>query len=98
MIEDLPAPPRAVVFDADAQDWIDITSTDVIEGMLRQLRARGVEVFFANVHAPVLERARTTGLLDTVGEDHVFPTLDAAVEHAEGLLRATPRGEVTEAP
>jgi hypothetical protein len=35
------------------------------------------------VHAPILERGRRTGLLEAIGEDHVFPTVDAAVRHIE---------------
>jgi len=31
----------------------------------------------------VLEHARQTGLLDAIGEDHVFPTVDAAVRSLE---------------
>jgi len=40
-------------------------------------------VYFADVHAPVFEHALQTGLLDLIGEDRVFPTVDAAVRHIE---------------
>jgi hypothetical protein len=40
-------------------------------------------VCFANVHAPVLERARQTGLLAVVGEGRVFATVDVAVREIE---------------
>jgi len=48
------------------------------------LRDRGIAVSFADVHAPVLERARQTGFLEVVGEGRVFPTVDAAVREIEG--------------
>jgi len=50
------------------------------------------EVYFADVHAPVLERARETGLLEVVGDGHVFPTVDLAVREIEGYA-AQPPGE-----
>jgi len=33
----------------------------------------------ADAHAPLLDDARRMGLLDVIGEDHVFPTVDAVV-------------------
>jgi MFS superfamily sulfate permease-like transporter len=76
-------PPRAVVFDGEGQDDLDITSAHMLSGLVKELRAGGVEVCFANVHAPVAARARETGLLDVVGAEHVLPTVDLAVEALE---------------
>jgi SulP family sulfate permease len=84
MISAMPEPPRALIFDAVSQDEIDVTSSEIVEGLLRQLRSNNIEVYFADVHKPVLEYARATGLLESIGEDHVFPTVVAAVEHFEG--------------
>ncbi len=50
------------MLDASAQDEIDITSTDVLIGLIKTLRAKGIEWYVADVHAPVLERGRETGL------------------------------------
>ena len=77
------APPRAVVLDAGTQDELDVTSTEMVKGLVKQLREGGLQVYFADVHAPILDRGRQTGLLEAIGEDHVFPTVDAAVRHVE---------------
>jgi high affinity sulfate transporter 1 len=76
-------PPRAVVFDAAAQDQLDLTSAQVVRGMLRELGARGIEVCFADVHAPVREQAGMTGVIGMTDPSAVFPTVDAAVRHLE---------------
>jgi SulP family sulfate permease len=76
-------PPRAVVFDTGTQDELDVTSTEMIKGLVKQLRDGELQVYFADVHAPILDHGRQTGLLDAIGEDHVFPTVDAAVRHIE---------------
>jgi MFS superfamily sulfate permease-like transporter len=83
MIAGQEPPPRAVVFDAGAQDELDVTSTEMVMGLVKQLREGDLHVYFAEVHAPILDRGRETGLLEAIGEDHVFPTVDAAVRHIE---------------
>jgi hypothetical protein len=35
------------------------------------------------VHKPILDAGRQTGLLEVIGEDCVFPTVDAAVRHID---------------
>jgi high affinity sulfate transporter 1 len=75
--------PVAVVLDAEGQDDIDLTSAHVLAGLVRELRGSGMTVYVANVHAPVLERARETELLDAVGEGYVLPTVDLAVRAVE---------------
>ncbi|RPI33914.1 MAG: SulP family inorganic anion transporter, partial [Chloroflexota bacterium] len=79
MIAEMESPPRAVIFDASAQDEIDVTSTDIIKSLFTELHGNGIQVYLAEVHAPVLDHGRKTGLLESIGEDHVFPTVDLAV-------------------
>ena len=69
--------------DAKLQHEVDVTSTEVVKGLVKRLREGGLEVYFADVHAPILERGRRTGLLEVIGQDCVFPTVDAAVRHIE---------------
>jgi sulfate permease, SulP family len=79
MIAEMEPPPRAVIFDSVAQDQLDVTTTDAIKSLVKELHGKGIEVYLAEVHAPVLEHGRKTGLLEAIGEDHVFPTVDLAV-------------------
>jgi MFS superfamily sulfate permease-like transporter len=83
MVEGSPTPTRAAVFAMGAQDELDVTTSDALRSLLTELRAKDIDVYFADVHGPVLEHLRETGLLATVGEGHVLPTLDAAVREAE---------------
>ncbi len=87
MVHAATPPPGAVILDAEGQDTLDITSADVLKGLFAELGRSGIEVYVANVHAPVLERARQTGLLDVVGPGHVFPTVDLAVQAAQEHIR-----------
>jgi MFS superfamily sulfate permease-like transporter len=60
-----------------------VTSTDIIKRLVKELQEKGIEVYLADVHAPVLEYVRKTGLLESIGEDHIFPTVDLAVRAIE---------------
>ena len=82
MIAEAPVRPHAVVIDAAAQDALDVTSAEVLRAVVEGLRGEGIEVYFADVHAPLLERARQLGLDELVSDEHVLPTVDAAVRLA----------------
>jgi SulP family sulfate permease len=87
---------RAVVLDAAGQDSLDVTSAEVLKGLLAELKDKGIDYYVAELHAPVREFGQRTGLLEMIGEDHLFPTLDAAVRFIEmstGSEKADP--EVT---
>ena len=45
----------------------------------------GIEVYFAGVHAAILDEDKT-GLLAPILEGHAFPTMDAAVRHVEAAV------------
>ena len=76
-------PAHAVIFDANAQEEIDVTSTNVLRGLLKELRDQEIAVYVAHLHEPVLEHGRKTGLVAAIGEDHIFPTVDLAVRSIE---------------
>lgn len=90
MIAEMPAPPRAVVFDAYASDQIDLTSSEVLVSLLKDLRGNGIVVCFAEMHQPVIEYSRKSGLFDAIGEEHIFPTVDLAVRNLARLSTDAP--------
>jgi SulP family sulfate permease len=75
--------PRAVVFDAAGQDSLDLTSAEVLKGLYLELKDKGIDLYVAELHGPVLESGQRMGLLEIIGEDHIFPTVDAAVHFIE---------------
>jgi high affinity sulfate transporter 1 len=82
-IADTQPTPRAVVMDAAGQDSLDITSAEVLKGLLVELKEKGIDYYVAELHAPVRESGQREGLLDLIGENHIFPTVDAAVGFIE---------------
>lgn len=91
MIEQAKLTPRAVLFDAAAQDDFDLTSAEVMTGLVKELQGRGIQVYFAEIHAPVLEFARRTALYDLIGEEHIYPTIERALQDIDRKVIADPK-------
>jgi SulP family sulfate permease len=89
MIEEMAPQPSTVIIDASAQDEIDLTSADMLKSLVKELQGKGMTVMMADVHTPVREFSRKTGLLDLVGEDHLFRTVELAVQHAESAAASS---------
>ncbi|MFN8132616.1 MAG: SulP family inorganic anion transporter [Solirubrobacteraceae bacterium] len=91
-------PPRNLVLDAALQDSLDITSADMLVTLVGKLRRAGTDVAIADVHAPVLNFARISGLLDELGADHVFPTIDAAARALQSGSAHAPARDAVAGP
>ena len=76
-----------MILDIGSQDSLDLTSADVLKSLGAELRAQGIEPYLADVHTPALAFGRAVGVIDVIHEDHVFPTIDLAVQHIEAHAR-----------
>ena len=76
--------PRALVVDIGATADLDVATTDMLAALHAELAGRGVEVRLAQVRGSVRDRMRRTGLMTTIGEDHCYLSVVAAVEGIEG--------------
>jgi STAS domain-containing protein len=85
-------PVRAVVLVLDGNDEIDITTAEQLGKLADGLWARNVPLGLAHVHGPALEMAERSGLLATVGADHVFPATPAAAAWARSVADAPTPG------
>jgi len=73
-------PARTVLIDMHANDSLDITSAEILGKFLDEFRKEGIEVMFADLHKPVLDFARQSGLVEKIGEEEIFLTVQAAVD------------------
>ncbi len=74
---------KTVIFDLDANDQLDITSAEQLEKLAESLKSLGVGFAIAHLHQPAQDMARATGLLEKVGQNHIFPTIASAVQWAK---------------
>ncbi len=77
---------RWVILAAEPITDIDTTGAEILDELLRDLDALGIEVAFAELKGPVKDRLRSYGLYDRIGDDRFFPTLGTAID---GYLAAT---------
>jgi SulP family sulfate permease len=90
-----------VVVDAGAIDSIDYTAVEQMKQLYRQLSADGVKLGFAHVSPSLYEQFDEYGMTDLIGEENIFPTLNAAIrahpaEHRSVVERIKGLGLSTE--
>jgi sulfate permease, SulP family len=73
-------PPQAIVLDLGASADLDIGTSDMLRDLISDLRQVSIDLLLAQVRSSVRQRMQLTGLLDHIGADHVFPSVDAAVQ------------------
>ena len=74
------SPPRAILLDLGASADLDIGTSDMLRDLTSDLRRANIDLLFAQVRGSVRQRMRVTGLFDHLGEDHIFPSVEAAVQ------------------
>jgi len=72
--------PKAVLFDISTSAGLDFTSLDMLKNLFSELDAAKIEVILADVRTPVYDKLERAGLLDKIGKDHVFLSVDTAVQ------------------
>jgi SulP family sulfate permease len=83
LLEKTQPPPHAIILDSAGQDSLDITSADMLKGLLTELRDQGIDIYVAELHGTIREFIQRTGIMEIIGEDHIFPTVDAAMHFIE---------------
>jgi SulP family sulfate permease len=63
----------------EANVHIDLTSVDALAELLDELERRGTELVLARVKHEMREELEQAGLIERIGEDHIFDTLPTAV-------------------
>ena len=74
-------PPQAILIDLSATADLDIVSADMLHDLVVDLREQNIQVLFSQVRGSVRDRMRRTGLMEDVGEERVFMSIDAAVQN-----------------
>jgi SulP family sulfate permease len=79
LVDEADPQPRAVIVDGEDMFDIDTTAADKLIELAGGLAAKGVVLSLARVHAPTLETMRCEGVVEAVGKENIFPTVDDAV-------------------
>lgn len=70
---------RFVLLRMHSVQQLDISGIRMLEGLLRQLRERGGDLYFVRVREPVLARMRASGFIEQLGPGHLLDE-DTAID------------------
>jgi MFS superfamily sulfate permease-like transporter len=56
------------------------SGAEMLENLAEEFHQDGIQLALRVAHEPVKQMARRSGLMEKIGEDHIFPSLDAAVQ------------------
>ena len=80
---------KVVVLDIDANDTLDITTTEQLEKLIDSLSSAQVAVGLSHIHGPALDMIERSGLQAKLGPDHLFPDARDAVTWATAQTSST---------
>ncbi len=72
--------PRVVIWNMESTTDLDVTAAETLLRLTRTLRESGRDVVFARVGSAVIDVFGRCGMLELIGEDHLFLTVDSAVQ------------------
>jgi SulP family sulfate permease len=79
LVDTAKSPVRMVVLDCGAMFDLDVTAAETLEELDRELDERGITLVLAEPHAPMRHVLRRSGLLEKLGPENIFPTVDGSV-------------------
>jgi sulfate permease, SulP family len=82
MVQESERPIGTVILDLDANDDLDITSTEALTKLVEELAGRDVRVALAHVHATAADMIRRSASDGKPGPDRILPNLGSAVAWA----------------
>jgi SulP family sulfate permease len=89
-----PTPVAWFVLNTEAIIEVDITAADALETLRAELAGAGIVLAFARIKQDLRAELAPTGLLERIGEEHLFPTLPTAVEAYHRWVSEQGRGPV----
>ena len=72
-----------MLLDASAVNDLDSSADTALHQLSKEFKEKGLELYIAGIKAPVREVMKRSGLYGTLGGDHFFFTIDAAVKRFE---------------
>jgi MFS superfamily sulfate permease-like transporter len=79
-VESSPTPVKRVIVAAEPVTSIDVTASDMLGELDRDLDARGIELNFAEMKDPVKDKLKKFELMERLGKDNFHPTVGSAVD------------------
>lgn len=86
VLEAMENPPKVFILYLHNTPSIDMTGIHALESFLAR-RIEGCHILLADMQAPARRTLEKVGIVRAVGEEHIFPTLAAALAQARELVK-----------
>jgi high affinity sulfate transporter 1 len=96
-VDDLDAPPIAVLLDIEATAELDVTTSDALYGLITALEERDTRLVIVHAKGTVRDRMGKVGLTDRLGPHGQYPTEAVAVAALQALADEAAEAEAAEA-
>lgn len=90
---------RHVLIVANGINDIDASGEETLSLLVGRLRSAGIDISFSGINETVMKVLVRTHLFNKIGDDHVYPTMEAALRqihpavHSEEEMKLCPLGE-----
>jgi SulP family sulfate permease len=76
---------HTIVLDMESINSIDSTALQVLEQVVNELSKQQVSILLAEVKGPVRDKLYKSGLMQKLGDHHMFVTIHDAIHHVAGI-------------
>lgn len=77
---------RGIIINAESISYVDSSALHALEEFVKKYRSRNIKIYFTGVIGPVRDALRKAQLLDEIGEDNLYMTVQQAVNAFDGAV------------
>jgi anti-anti-sigma regulatory factor len=70
---------KHILIVANGINDMDASGEETLSSIVDRVRAAGLDISFSGVNESVMKVLKRTFLLEKIGEDHIYPTLEHAI-------------------
>jgi len=78
-------PLHTILLDMESINSIDTSALRILEQIIQEMKLEKIDILLAEVKGPVRDKLFKSGLIQKLGDHHVFVTIHDAVRHATGM-------------
>lgn len=80
---------KAVIINGESMNQLDSSGVHALEEILEHFRDQGIDLFFASIKGPVRDAMNRSHLIEKIGENHFFMSIQEAVNFVDTEKRPT---------
>lgn len=75
---------KAIIVNSESIGYVDSSALHALEELITKYRSKNIQVYFTGLIGPVRDTLTRAHLLDKIGRDHLFMTVQQAVDAIDG--------------